>query len=64
MQPKNLQKSLHLECYISTHHNKIHSQIVNILFVVELQTNLNFKFQILYENIGDSNRRSNHIDRI
>ena len=41
-QPKNLQKSLHLEYYISTHHNKFHPQIVNILFVIELQNNFEF----------------------
>ena len=41
-QPKNLQKSLHLEYYISTHHNKFHSQIVNILFVIKLQKNFEF----------------------
>jgi hypothetical protein len=32
-EPKNLQKSLHLEYYISTYHNKFHVQIVNILFI-------------------------------
>ena len=41
-QPKNLQKSLHLEYYISTHHNKFHPQIVNILFVIKLQNNFEF----------------------
>ena len=41
-QPKNLQKSLHLEYYISTNHNKFHSQIVNILFVIDLQKNFEF----------------------
>ena len=43
-QPKNLQKSLHLEYYISTNHNKFHVQIVNILFVIKLQKN--FEFQV------------------
>ena len=41
-QPKNLQKSLHLEYYILTHHNKFHPQIVNILFVIKLQNNFEF----------------------
>ena len=36
-QPKNLQEPLHLEYYMPTHHNKFHSQIVNILFVIKLQ---------------------------
>ncbi len=40
--PKNLQKSLYLEYYIISHHNKFHPHIVNILFVIELQNNFLF----------------------
>jgi hypothetical protein len=47
-QPKKLQKSLHLEYYISTKHNK---------FVIKLPKKLNFKFQILYKSIDDSNQK-------
>ena len=64
-QPKNLQKSQHLEYYISTHPNKFHLQIVNILFEIELQNN--FEFQVsgfIKKVIGDSNHRSNHMDKI
>ena len=42
--PKTLQKSLHLEYYISTLHKKIHPHIVDILFMIELQNN--FEFQV------------------
>ena len=41
-QLKYLQKLQHLEYYISTHHNKFHPKIVNILFVIELQNNFEF----------------------
>ena len=41
-QPKNLQKSIHFEYYISTNHKKFHLQIVNILFVIDLQNNFEF----------------------
>ena len=40
------------------------SQIVNILLVIELQNNFEFKFQNLEKNIGDRNWRSNRMDRI
>ena len=63
-QPKNLQKSLHLEYYISTHHNKSHPQTVNILFIVELQKNIEFYVSNFIQNIGDCNHRSNCMDRI
>ena len=42
-QPKNLPKSLNLEYYISMHHKKIHPQIVNILFIIEIQNNFEFQ---------------------
>ena len=49
-QPKNLQKSLQLEYYISTHHNKFHSQIVIILLLIKLNIKkLSLKFQNLYK---------------
>ena len=41
-QPNNLQKSLHLEYYNLTHHNKFHPQIVNIIFLIKLQNNFEF----------------------
>ena len=41
---KDLKKSPHLEYYISTNHQKIHPQIVNILFTIEFQNN--FEFQV------------------
>ena len=62
-QPKHLQKSLHLEYYISTDHNKFHPQIVNILFSIELQNNFEFQVSNFIQNIGDSNCRSNCMDR-
>ena len=61
-QRKNLQISLHLEYFISTHRNKFHPQIVNILFVVELQDD--FEFQIEPKNVGGSNRKSYNMDSI
>jgi hypothetical protein len=63
-QPKTLQKSLHLEYYISTHLNKFHPQIVNTLFVIEFQNIFEFQVKILNKNIGDSNWKSNRMDRI
>ena len=43
-QPKNLQRTQNLDYYISIHHEKFHPQIVNILFLIELQNN--FQFQV------------------
>jgi hypothetical protein len=60
-QPKTLQKSLHLEYYISTHLNKFHPQIVNTLFVIEFQNIFEFQVKILNKNIGDSNWKSNRM---
>ena len=61
---KNLQKPLHLEHYISTHDNKFHLQIVNILFIIKLQNNFEFNVSKFMQNIGDCNHRSNPIYRI